>query len=120
MADVLEHIPFPKMALAAAHRLLQQDGVLFLSMRNMDSMVWRLLHRNGANPYWGEIEHYHNFSRRRLYALLRVPACRIQCQRTLPCRHGGNRGQRELKAAGTINADGRISMSLGEHTLSCE
>jgi protein O-GlcNAc transferase len=71
MADVLEHIPFPKMALAAAHRLLQQDGVLFLSMRNMDSMVWRLLHRNGANPYWGEIEHYHNFSRRRLYALLK-------------------------------------------------
>jgi hypothetical protein len=23
-----------------------------------------------VNPYWGEIEHYHNFGRRRLYALL--------------------------------------------------
>ena len=71
MADVLEHIPFPKVALAAAHRLLQQNGVLFLSMPNMDSMVWRLLHANGVNPYWGEIEHYHNFSRRRLCALLK-------------------------------------------------
>jgi hypothetical protein len=27
-------------------------------------------HANGVNPYWGEIEHYHNFSRKRLYALL--------------------------------------------------
>jgi hypothetical protein len=29
------------------------------------------LHANGANRYWGEIEHYHNFSRGRLYALLK-------------------------------------------------
>jgi protein O-GlcNAc transferase len=70
MADVLEHLPFPKAGLAAAHRLLRPDGVLFLSMPNMDTMVWRLLHANGVNPYWGELEHYHNFSRKRLYALL--------------------------------------------------
>jgi predicted O-linked N-acetylglucosamine transferase (SPINDLY family)/SAM-dependent methyltransferase len=70
MADVLEHLPFPKVGLAAAHRLLCADGVLFLSMPNMDNMVWRLLHANGVNPYWGELEHYHNFSRKRLYALL--------------------------------------------------
>jgi protein O-GlcNAc transferase len=71
MADVLEHIPFPKVALVAAHKLVAQNGVLFFSMPNRDSMVWRLLHANGVNPYWGEIEHYHNFSRRRLYALLK-------------------------------------------------
>lgn len=70
MADVLEHMPFPKAGLAAAHRLLHQGGVLFLSMPNMENMVWRLLHANKVNPYWGEIEHYHNFSRSRLYALL--------------------------------------------------
>lgn len=70
MADVLEHMPFPKKGLAAAHRLLRQGGVLLLSMPNMDNMVWRLLHANGVNPYWAEIEHYHNFSRKRLYALL--------------------------------------------------
>ena len=70
MADVLEHMPFPKAGLAAAHRLMRQDGVLFLSMPNTENMVWRLLHANKINPYWGEIEHYHNFSRKRLYALL--------------------------------------------------
>jgi len=70
MADVLEHMPFPKEGLAAAYRLLSRGGVIFLSMPNMENMVWRLLHANKVNPYWGEIEHYHNFSRRRLYALL--------------------------------------------------
>jgi 2-polyprenyl-3-methyl-5-hydroxy-6-metoxy-1,4-benzoquinol methylase len=38
MADVLEHMPFPKTGLAAAHRLRRPDGVLFLSMPNMDNM----------------------------------------------------------------------------------
>jgi hypothetical protein len=33
-------------------------------------MVWRLLHANKVNPYWAEIEHYHNCSRKRLYAFL--------------------------------------------------
>ncbi len=28
------------------------------------------MNQNRANPYWGEIEHYHNFGRTRLYALL--------------------------------------------------
>ncbi|WP_091681184.1 tetratricopeptide repeat protein [Methylocapsa palsarum] len=70
MADVLEHLPFPKRGLAAAYRLLRPRGALFLSMPNMENMVWRLLHSNKVNPYWGEIEHYHNFTRRRLYALL--------------------------------------------------
>ncbi len=70
MADVLEHMPFPREGLAAAHRLLRPQGILFLSMPNMDNMVWKLLHANKVNPYWGEIEHYHNFSRKRLYALL--------------------------------------------------
>jgi protein O-GlcNAc transferase len=41
-----------------------------LSMPNMENMVWRLLHANKVNPYWAEIEHYHNFSRKRHYALL--------------------------------------------------
>ena len=39
-------------------------------MPNMDDMVSLLLHANGINPYWGGIEHYHNSSRKRLYALL--------------------------------------------------
>jgi SAM-dependent methyltransferase len=70
MADVLEHMPFPKDGLAAAHRLLAPDGILFVSMPNYDCTTWRLLDGANANPYWGELEHYHNFSRARLYALL--------------------------------------------------
>jgi len=70
LADVLEHMPFPKDGLASAHRLLGPRGVLFVSMPNADSIIWRLLDASGANPYWGEIEHYHNFGRARLYALL--------------------------------------------------
>jgi SAM-dependent methyltransferase len=70
MADVLEHMPFPRKGLAAAHRLLKPDGVLFVSMPNYDCGAWRLLDATNTNPYWGEIEHYHNFSRARLYALL--------------------------------------------------
>lgn len=70
MADVLEHMPFPKVGLHAAHRLLQPGGVLLISLPNLGSLVWKALDANNANPYWGEIEHYHNFDRDRLYALL--------------------------------------------------
>ena len=37
----------------------------------MDSVLWQALNNAKANPYWGEIEHYHNFGRTRLYALLK-------------------------------------------------
>jgi SAM-dependent methyltransferase len=70
MADVLEHMPFPREGLTAAHRLLQSDGVLFVSMPNYDCMAWRLLDAGNANPYWGELEHFHNFSPERLCNLL--------------------------------------------------
>jgi protein O-GlcNAc transferase len=70
MADVLEHIPYPKPTLEAAHRLLKEGGVLFVSMPNMDTMIWRAMDASDGNPYWGEIEHYHNFTRSRLYKLL--------------------------------------------------
>lgn len=71
MADVLEHMPFPSRGLAAAHRLLRPDGILFVSMPNYNCPAWRLLDAANANPYWSELEHCHNFSRARLYALTR-------------------------------------------------
>ena len=70
MADVLEHMPYPKEALIAARRLLRSNGVLFASMPNSDASAWKLLTAQNQNPYWGEIEHYHNFGRGRLYSLL--------------------------------------------------
>lgn len=71
MADVLEHMPYPKIGLLAAHNLIADDGVIFISMPNMENFIWKILDQSNANPYWGEIEHYHNFSRSRLFALLR-------------------------------------------------
>jgi 2-polyprenyl-3-methyl-5-hydroxy-6-metoxy-1,4-benzoquinol methylase len=71
MADVLEHMPFPKAGLESAQRLLADGGVLFISMPNCEGVTWDLQTRNNVNPYWGEIEHYHNFSKTRLYELLR-------------------------------------------------
>ena len=71
MADVLEHMPYPKPALRHAHQLLEDDGMLFVSMPNLDCYAWRMLDRKNANPYWGELEHYHNFGRNRLFQLLR-------------------------------------------------
>jgi len=50
--------------------MMRQGGALFVSMPNMDSIVWRALDGTGANPYWGELEHYHNFTRARLVGLL--------------------------------------------------
>jgi SAM-dependent methyltransferase len=70
MADVLEHMPYPKLALEVANRLTRDGGVVLVSMPNSESMLWKALSGNNANPYWGEIEHYHNFGRARLYALL--------------------------------------------------
>jgi len=70
MADVLEHARYPTKTLQAARRLLSDTGVLFVSLPNMESMVWTTMDRQRANPYWAEIEHYHNFGRTRLYALL--------------------------------------------------
>lgn len=89
MADVLEHMPFPRVGLAAAHRLLRPDGILFLSMPNYNCMVWRLLDAANANPYWGELEHFHNFSRVRLYDLAREmgfePICYGVSERNRSC-----------------------------------
>ena len=70
MADLLEHIPYPKEALRHAKKLLREDGFLFVSTPNMGSFVWEALDRAENNPYWNEIEHYHNFTREILHKLL--------------------------------------------------
>jgi 2-polyprenyl-3-methyl-5-hydroxy-6-metoxy-1,4-benzoquinol methylase len=72
LSDCLERTPFPRATLDAAHRLLQPGGVLFVAVPNMATIVWRLLDTAGNNLFWGEIEHYHNFTRERLYALLQT------------------------------------------------
>ncbi len=66
MADILEHMPFPVDGLRATRELLQNGEVLLLSMPNLDSPVWKILDARNENPYWNELEHFHNFGKSRL------------------------------------------------------
>lgn len=70
LADVLEHVPHPRIALKRVFAALKPQGVLFVSCPNYDCAPWRASTRAGVNPYWGEIEHFHNFSRASLMRLL--------------------------------------------------
>ena len=58
-------------ALIDARRLLRPVGALVISCPAYASPAWEEADRLGLNPYWGEIEHFHNFSRERLYSLIR-------------------------------------------------
>lgn len=68
--SMLPQTPFPRRALAALHRMMRSGGVLLLSAPNMDTIVWRILDASGANPYWGELENNHVFTRSQLMKLL--------------------------------------------------
>jgi hypothetical protein len=70
MADVLEHVNYPTPFLEHARNLMTEKGTLLISMPNSGAPLWQSWNARGANPYWGELEHYHNFSRDRLYSLL--------------------------------------------------
>jgi 2-polyprenyl-3-methyl-5-hydroxy-6-metoxy-1,4-benzoquinol methylase len=70
MADALEHMPDPRAALRKAHAMLDADGLLYLSCPNSETSTWRLWDQTNTNPYWAELEHYHNFSRASMLALL--------------------------------------------------
>lgn len=77
LAGALPRAPHPKRSLATVHRLLRQGGVLFLSMPNMDTIEWRILDATGSNPYWGELEHHHNFTRARVVKMLEAQGFRV-------------------------------------------
>jgi 2-polyprenyl-3-methyl-5-hydroxy-6-metoxy-1,4-benzoquinol methylase len=70
MLDVLEHMVDPVRALRhVLNNLLASYGHLIVSAPNSDCYDWRAMGKD--NPYWREVEHFHNFSRSRLMALLR-------------------------------------------------
>ncbi|MGB6687922.1 MAG: class I SAM-dependent methyltransferase [Terracidiphilus sp.] len=89
MADLLEHTPYPVAILRHARQLLDANGVLYLSCPNRDCSSWRQMDIGNSNPYWGEMEHYHNFSRRSLMGLLRdcgfLPAAYSVSNRYIAC-----------------------------------
>ena len=39
-------------------------------MPNRDCVSWRRMDATSTNPYWGEIEHFHNFTRAGLFDVL--------------------------------------------------
>lgn len=70
LMDVLAHIADPNQAVRKAAQLLRPGGVMVISLPDLTSSSWKIMDAHKANPYWLEIEHYHNFSRDRLVALL--------------------------------------------------
>ncbi len=68
---VLARSPFPGLDLERARTLLQPGGVVFVSLPNVDTHVWRAMDAKDANPWWSELENYHAFSREHLYWCLR-------------------------------------------------
>ena len=68
--DVFEHIPYPKQILKVLYSKMDESGCLIISMPNSESIIWKLMTQQNQNPYLGEIEHYHNFSKTRLFELL--------------------------------------------------
>ena len=71
MMDILEHLPFPKQALAKAAQIVRPGGLIVISLPDLTCSSWRLMDVGKHNPYWIEIEHHHNFSRTKLLDLLR-------------------------------------------------
>lgn len=69
-SEVLEHVRYPLEWLQSAHLILVEGGLLYLSCPNMDTVLWRAWDVAGINPYWAELEHAHNFTRKILYEIL--------------------------------------------------
>lgn len=67
MGDVIEHITDPERALRNAWRLLEPDGVLWLSTPNYESAFSRMM--KFRDPMWMEPTHISYFSRRGLEVL---------------------------------------------------
>lgn len=86
MMDVLEHMPYPKQALHKAHQVLAPGGLIIISLPDLGCSAWKLMNAANANPYWGELEHHHNFSRQRLMTLLEEQGFEVQ-DATIPRRY---------------------------------
>jgi protein O-GlcNAc transferase len=71
LVGCLERVPFPAATLAHTRRLLRPGGLLFLSLPNVDSSLWRDLDLREENPHWKREDCLHGFSREHIYWLLR-------------------------------------------------
>ena len=60
MGDVLEHVSQPTKALEKAHKLLAENGILWLSTPNYNSAFTRML--QFSDPMWNQVNHFTYFS----------------------------------------------------------
>ena len=68
MGDVIEHVTDPEAALKNAYRLLDDDGVLWLSTPNFESSFTRM--KKFTDAMWLEPSHISYFNYNGLEALL--------------------------------------------------
>ncbi len=54
----------------SVHSIMDENGIIMISMPNSESWLWKFWSRENKNPYFNTIEHYHNFSKTRLVSLL--------------------------------------------------
>jgi len=84
MMDVLEQTPYPCEVLRKAAHVLSPGGVLVISVADMLSSSWRTMEAEKVNPYWMDLERYHNFARDPLIALLSATGFEIADLRLSP------------------------------------
>jgi len=80
MSHSLEHLPSPVDALRLVHRLLKNDGLLIVSVPNVDSLEFRLF-----GPWWFHLDpprHLYHFDRRSLSGIIALAGFRLTCFRT--------------------------------------
>jgi hypothetical protein len=76
LCDVLEHVEQPIEMLKA---IRPHTDLLYVSLPVTDSTIWEAM--GDDNPYWNEIEHYHNFSKYSLSEALRLSGFSIIAMR---------------------------------------
>ena len=80
MSHSLEHLPSPVEALRRVHRLLKDDGLLVISVPNVDSLEFRLFGR-----WWFHLDpprHLYHFNKRSLSGVLAQAGFRLHEFRT--------------------------------------
>jgi SAM-dependent methyltransferase len=83
LSGIVDSMPFPVQALSHAHRLLAPRGLLYVCAPTSDSLRWRKLDAEDANPYWARLDRYHVFHRKTLFRLLQTAGFE-------PCSYGAS------------------------------
>jgi len=76
MNHSFEHMPNPKRVLVEVHRILKEDGLVFISLPNIESLQFKI-----CGPYWLELDiprHIYHYSTRTIAMILQRYGFTIQ------------------------------------------